>query len=326
MKLTNITTGAVIYTGSTTRPSSGDYNFCFGSADEYGSDGSSTSKDYGYLYDLFFYSDNEGKNVIAHYIPYIQNGTVGMYDKINDVFVAANGTLGTESRSVRPKDYPEKATPTISTLFTSTIYINSTHLTTLMRNDTEIVKMDYMRDNILNKGALTNNEILYTSTDGNIVKPALTIGQGWPNIISNTYKNGKGIIKFASNISSIVVNAFYNQNTLNSIIIPDGITFIDAASFYGCSITSIIIPENVTTIGRIDTFITGSFESSRLNSIIINNKVRTIGTRTFGNCYNLRNITYNGTKTQWNAISKGQNWHENVPATVVHCTDGDAPI
>lgn len=151
MKITNITTGAVIYTGSTTRPSSGDYNFCFGSADEYGSDGSSTSKDYGYLYDLVFYSDNEGQTAIAHYIPYIQNGTVGMYDKINDVFVAANGTIGTESRSMRPKDYIEKAAPTISTLYASTIYINSAHLTTLMRNDAEMAKIDYMSDDILKK-------------------------------------------------------------------------------------------------------------------------------------------------------------------------------
>ena len=175
-------------------------------------------------------------------------------------------------------------------------------------------------------GSIPNSEIWYTSTDGNIVEPSQSIGQGWPNIISNTYKNGKGIIKFASNITSIVANAFYNKNTLNSIIMPDGITFIDGASFYGCSITSIIIPENVTTIGRIDTFTTGAFESSRLNSVIINNKVGTIGTKTFRNCSNLRNITYNGTKTQWNAISKGQNWHDKVPATVVHCSDGDVAI
>lgn len=150
MKLTNITTSAVIYTGSTTRPSSGDYNFCFGSADEYGSGGSST--DYGYLYDLVFYSDNEGKNVIARYIPYIQNGTVGMYDKINEVFVAANGTLGAESRSVRPKDYIEKHSPTISTLFASTIYRNSAHLTAFMRNDVEQVIWNYIEDDILKKG------------------------------------------------------------------------------------------------------------------------------------------------------------------------------
>ena len=41
--------------------------------------------------------------------------------------------------------------PTISTLFASTIYRNSAHLTTLMRNDAEMAKIDYMSDDILKK-------------------------------------------------------------------------------------------------------------------------------------------------------------------------------
>ena len=49
------------------------------------------------------------------------------------------------------KDYIEKPVPTISTLFESTIYRNSAHLTTLMRNDVEQVIWNYMEDDILNK-------------------------------------------------------------------------------------------------------------------------------------------------------------------------------
>lgn len=247
MKLTNITTGAVIYTGSTTRPSSGDYNFCFGSVNEYGSGGGST--DYGYLYDLVFYSDNEGKNAIAHYIPYIQNDTVGMYDKINDVFVAAKGSLGAESRSVRPKDYIEKPNPFISALFASTIYINSAHLTTLMRNDTEIVKMDYMSDDILNKGGQANNEIWYTSSDGNIVIPNIT--SALPTIVSNTYVGGKGVIKCASDITSIGDLAFKGCTTLTSVAIPNNVTRIGEFAFESCDgLSSVIIPNSVTSIGK----------------------------------------------------------------------------
>ena len=33
-----------------------------------------------------------------------------------------------------------------------------------------------------------------------------------------------------------------------------------------------------------------------------------------------------GTIAQYNAISKECGWHENVLATVVHCTYGDPPI
>ena len=203
---------------------------------------------------------------------------------------------------------------------------NNTDSLNITENGTYNLLGKIITVNVQCSGSIPSDEIWYTSSDGKIVEPSLAIGQGWPNIISNTYKNGKGIIKFASNITGIVANAFYNQNTLNSIIMPDGITFIDGASFYGCSITSIIIPENVTTIGRIDTFTTGAFESSGLNSVIINNKVRTIGTKTFINCSNLRNITYNGTMSQWNSINKGRFWKDNIPATVVHCTDGDVAI
>lgn len=51
-----------------------------------------------------------------------------------------------------PKYYTEKAAPLISTLWASTIYRNSAHLTTLMRNDVEQAIWSYMEDDILKKG------------------------------------------------------------------------------------------------------------------------------------------------------------------------------
>ena len=52
----------------------------------------------------------------------------------------------------------------------------------------------------------------------------------------------------------------------------------------------------------------------------------TIGVGAFYYCENLSSITYNSTMAQWASISKGDEWYGNVPATVVHCTDGDTPI
>lgn len=147
MRLYDYDNEKYLYTDSYTRPSSTTNIITFGG---YNNDTSGTSN-YGYLYDLVFYSDNDGQNAIAHYIPYIQNGTVGMYDTINNVFVAATGTIGVENGSVRPKDYIKKTAPSISTIWASTIYRNSTHLTTLMRNNAEIANIDYMSDDILKK-------------------------------------------------------------------------------------------------------------------------------------------------------------------------------
>ena len=40
----------------------------------------------------------------------------------------------------------------------------------------------------------------------------------------------------------------------------------------------------------------------------------------------LNTINFMGTIAQYKAITKGFDWNYGVPATVVHCTDGDAPI
>ena len=41
---------------------------------------------------------------------------------------------------------------------------------------------------------------------------------------------------------------------------------------------------------------------------------------------NLTSITFNGTKAQWNAISKGYGWNFYTGNYTVHCTDGDMDI
>jgi hypothetical protein len=47
---------------------------------------------------------------------------------------------------------------------------------------------------------------------------------------------------------------------------------------------------------------------------------------TLAGCTHLENIRFAGTKAQWAAIEKDEGWNEGVPATVVHCSDGDVPI
>ena len=46
----------------------------------------------------------------------------------------------------------------------------------------------------------------------------------------------------------------------------------------------------------------------------------------FCGCSNLTSVSLPGTKSQWNAIIKGLDWNGNIPATIVHCTDGDVII
>ena len=96
---------------------------------------------------------------------------------------------------------------------------------------------------------IPNNEIWYTSTDGKIVTPHSDNVFG-ANIVSNTYENGKGVIKFDAPVTSIGEMAFYFCESLTSITIPDGVTSIGEIAFYYCeSLTSITIPDSVTSIG-----------------------------------------------------------------------------
>ena len=48
-----------------------------------------------------------------------------------------------------------------------------------------------------------------------------------------------------------------------------------------------------------------------------------IGASAFNICTGLTSITYQGTKAQWNAISKESNWNSNTGIYTIHCTDGD---
>ncbi len=96
------------------------------------------------------------------------------------------------------------------------------------------------------------NEIWYTSYDGSTITPTTYNSNPFgTTLISNTYENDKGVMKFEDNVTYIGQNApvFYTSN-LKSIIIPSSVTSIGNNAFVGCSgLTSINIPDSVTSIG-----------------------------------------------------------------------------
>ncbi len=78
--------------------------------------------------------------------------------------------------------------------------------------------------------------------------------------------------------------------------IGNGVKRIGWGAFCYCtSLTSITIPENVTSINS----------------------------NAFGYCNQLESITFNGTKEQWNNIDKETGWDKNTGGYTIHCTDGD---
>jgi hypothetical protein len=129
-------------------------------------------------------------------------------------------------------------------------------------------------------------------------------------------------ITIPEGVTSIGDDAFVNCTSLTSITIPHSVTSIGVDAFRGCEgLTSITIPNSITSIEE-GTF----YNCDGLTSITIPNSVTSIGKKVFVNCSSLNSITYEGTRAQWNAITKGTYWNNNVPATYVQCSDGQATL
>ena len=125
-----------------------------------------------------------------------------------------------------------------------------------------------------------------------------------------------------NSVVSIEEYCFSSDKALETVVIGNMVSKIPTATFFYCtSLTNITIPNSVTSIGLL-----AFNRNSSLASITIGTGITAIENQAFENCTSLTDITYEGTKAQWNSITFGNNWKRYVPATVVHCTDGDITL
>ena len=109
-------------------------------------------------------------------------------------------------------------------------------------------------------------------------------------------KNGRQATDIHPDTKFIDSSAFDTWYTGTTVTIPGKVTYIGDYAFRGCS---------------------------KLTSITISDSVTCIGNYAFNGCSNLQKIYYNGTKAQWEAISKGYAWDSDTGNYIVYCTDGN---
>ena len=161
--------------------------------------------------------------------------------------------------------------------------------------------------------------IEYTSTDGNIVEPYsgstspfVDTNRNNIPIISNIYKNGKGIIKLEKECYQIGLEAFYQCSSLSDITIPDSVTTIMTFAFSGCtSLSGIIIPNSVTSIDNY-----AFYNCSSLTGIALGNSITSIGKCTFNGCWSLTRITIPDSVTSIGAGAFGR-WARATSTDVI---------
>ena len=132
------------------------------------------------------------------------------------------------------------------------------------------------------------DEIWYTSTTENVIEPCEWGGGfGEASIVSNTYADGKGIIKFDRPLIQIGTSAFAECN-FKTVILPEGLTTIGSYAFGYCQrMTSITFPSTLASIGG-----HAIRDCYSLTSVAIPNSVETIGAGAFDNCRSLQ--SFNG--------------------------------
>ena len=133
--------------------------------------------------------------------------------------------------------------------------------------------------------------------------------------------SGTGAIKdysvsFGSNGQNFITTAPWQSydRTMKTVVINSGVTAIGSFSFSWCALTSIAIPDSVSSIGK------RAFSGcGKLTSITIPDSVTSIGEYAFYEC-GIKTVHYHGISQQWNCISIGSNNPRLTSASRTYCT------
>ena len=109
-------------------------------------------------------------------------------------------------------------------------------------------------------------------------------------------------VSFPDSLKEIGYGAFMNCSNLKNIVLPDLLEQIGSNAFQSTGISNIIIPPNITVIE----YATFAW-CNNLKTISIPIGMTAFRNQAFLNCYNLKDIYYEGTNEDWNKITNSWN-------------------
>ncbi|MDE6597792.1 MAG: leucine-rich repeat domain-containing protein [Clostridia bacterium] len=155
-------------------------------------------------------------------------------------------------------------------------------------------------------------------------------------------------ITLPDGLTVIGEEAFSSCTSLRNLVMPDSVTTIGERAFKDChslkynediiayylgnNVNPFVVLVKVNSKGIIRCtlsektkiiYINAFYGCSSLESITIPDSVTIIESGAFRFCRSLTDIYFNGTKEQWGAISKSEDWDYGTYTYTVHCTDGD---
>lgn len=111
--------------------------------------------------------------------------------------------------------------------------------------------------------------------------------------------------------SDITVGRYYNSTDYN-------IVGIYAGAFSGCEgLHTVFMRDNILTIGD-----RAFADSVDLTKVQFTSSVEYIGSAVFSGCTSLERVEFIGTKAQWEALEKAEDWSAGCGGYYVICTDG----
>ena len=134
--------------------------------------------------------------------------------------------------------------------------------------------------------SIENNQIWYTSYIESIIEPNSSYGFG-ANIIDNSYSDGKGVITFDSDVTSIPSGAFCASQYLESITLPSGTISVKSDAFNNCELL-----RSITLSDKLEVIEAGAFKGCKnLTAISLPNTLVSIGADSFYDCGSIKEIT-----------------------------------